>query len=129
MHTIIDTNNADQYQGGFCRDGTPHAPELFLVRPINLPAGKSHAGHAHYIDHVGNLLEGQARIEWRREDGSDEGVIDMLVPSKVLIRADTWHRITALTDMRWECWFARSEAEKLTEAEGRNQWYLEKNNG
>ena len=130
MHLTIDQSNAEMYCGGFAREGTPHAPDsAFFIRPFELKAGQEHKGHSHFIDHVGNLVSGQARVEWRREDGTAEGTIDMLIPSKILIRADTWHRIVALTDITWECWFSRADADKLTDDEGRRQWFLEKHNG
>jgi len=123
----IDESNADQYTDGMCRDGTEHAPEgAFFVRRFVMPAGDVHAGHSHWIDHVGNLVSGQALVRWRREDGSAEGEIEMLVPAKILVRADTWHEITALTPCVWECWFSRDAAEKLTDEEGRRNWYFEK---
>jgi quercetin dioxygenase-like cupin family protein len=126
---IIDRSNADLYRGGFASDGTYLTPDsAFMVRPIDLAAGQRHKGHAHYIDHVGNLVSGQARVHWRREDGSDEGVIEMLVPAKVLIRADTWHEIEAVTDCVWECWFAAASAAQL-DPESRARWYLEKPHG
>ena len=123
---VIDHDNAEQYQGGFARDDTPLAPEgAFFIRPIALKTGEQHAGHSHHIDHVGNLVSGQARIKWRREGGSGEGEIVLLVPSKILIRADTWHEITALTDAQWECWFSRDAADKLSDFE-RTNYYFEK---
>lgn len=127
---VIDAENQSQFAGGFARDETPHAPDAaFFIRPFTLKAGESHKGHSHFIDHVGNLLSGQAEIRWRREDGSDEGVIEMRVPAKILIRADTWHEIVAITDVSWECWFARADAEKLSDEQGRHQWALEKPHG
>lgn len=128
MKTLtIDASNAEAYQGGFARDDQPLSPEgAFFIRPIDLAAGEQHAGHSHYIDHVGNLVSGQALVKWRREDGSAEGEIVLLVPCKLLIRADTWHEITALTPLRWECWFSRDAAQKLTDEEGRRHYYMEK---
>lgn len=119
MNLVIDASNADLYQGGFLGDGG------FYVRPMILKKGTKHKGHSHEIDHVGNLVSGSARVRWRREDGSAEGVTDVLVPAKMTIRADTWHEIEALEDSVWECWFARAEADSLDDRT-RGRFFLEK---
>lgn len=122
----IDASNAEAYQGGFARDDQPLSPEgAFFIRPIVLAPGEQHAGHSHYIDHVGNLVSGQAVVKWRREDGSGEGEIRLLVPCKLLIRADTWHEITAITPVQWECWFSRDAADRMS-AEAQANYYFEK---
>lgn len=117
-HTI-DKSNADLHQGGFVGDGG------FYVRPMTLSKGSVHKGHSHYIDHVGNLVSGAVRVHWRREDGSAEGVTDVLVPAKILVRADTWHQIEALENSVWECWFSRAEADAMND-DAKGSFYLEK---
>lgn len=117
MQLTIDASNAADHQGGFLGDGG------FYVRPIEMRAGAVHKGHSHYIDHIGELVRGKVRIRWRREDGSAEGVVDVLVPALLTIRKDTWHSIEALEPSYWRCWFARAEADT---DEARGSFYLEK---
>lgn len=116
----IDESNADLHQGGFVGG--------FYIRPMRLiNAGECHDGHEHYIDHPMNLIRGSVRIEWRKQATGESGVLDVLVPCKVLIRADTWHKITALEDDTfWECWFSEGEAEKVYGDKNAVPWHMEK---
>ena len=114
----IDASNADVHQGGFVGG--------LYVRPFDMPKGSIHKGHSHYIDHVGDLVSGAVRIRWRREDGSAEGVTDVLVPAMITVRADTWHEIEALEDSKWRCIFSEAEAEKVHGDSNAVPWHLEK---
>lgn len=119
-HDVIDSSNADLHQGGFIGDGG------FYVRQATLPKGSISIGHSHWIDHIGLLVSGAVRIKWKREDGSAEGMIDILVPAKVAIRADTWHEVEALEDSEWECWFAAAEADRVYGSRDAVPWHVEK---
>lgn len=119
MDLTINEQNADLHQGGFIGIGG------FYVRPFEHKKGADYQGHAHHIDHVGNLLDGQVRVHWRDPDGT-AGVIEMLVPSKIHMPKDRWHRIECLTDTaRWECWFAKAEADRMC-LDPETHWTLEK---
>lgn len=96
----VDYANAHLHQSGFFG-------EDIYVRPMELQAGGTHEGHRHNVDHVSNILSVPLRIHWRKEDGTS-GVVDVEMPCKMLIKADTWHRFEALGNpVRWECWFFR----------------------
>lgn len=116
----IDAENADLHRDGFIGG--------FYIRVMpTCNKGDFHDGHEHYIDHPMNLIAGAVRIEWRKPATGQEGVVDVLVPCKVLIKADTWHKITALEDdTRWECWFSEAEAEKVHGHANLAPWHLEK---
>lgn len=116
---IIDESNEALHQGGFVGTGG------FYIRPFSLKAGASWPTHAHYIPHAGNLVSGQARVHW--EDPSGEtGVIEMRVPCKIHMPAERTHRIEAITDVRWECWFSQSEADGIYGDATQVDWTLEK---
>jgi hypothetical protein len=79
-----------------------------------LAYGQEHQGHAHWIDHVSNIIKPPIRIEtWSIHDG-ERSVIDVLVPCKINIPAQTWHKFVALGEegCAWECWFSQKEAEE-----------------
>jgi hypothetical protein len=117
----IDETNADLHQGGFVGEGG------FYVRRWTGHRGQVCKGHAHWIDHVGNLVSGQVRIRWRNPDTGEEGIVEMLVPSKICVRAERWHQIEALTDgVIWECWFAAAEADRVYGSRDAVPWHLEK---
>lgn len=118
MGLTIDDSNAHEHQGGWIGIGG------FYVRAFEHKVGEPYQGHEHYIDHVGNLLSGKARVYWRDRDGT-EGVIEMLVPSKIHMPKDRWHRIEAIEDTRWECWFSKAEADRLC-LDPQTHWTLEK---
>ena len=101
----VDQSNADLHQGGFIGG--------FYVRQMPLlKKGEIHKGHAHYIDHIHNLVRGQIRIDWITPSGEKHSA-ELLVPCKVLIKRDNHHTITALVDdTLGECWFSEAEAEK-----------------
>jgi hypothetical protein len=80
---------------------------------------------AHYIDHVGNLLSGQVRVHWKDPDGTT-GVIEMLRPCKINMPAGRHHRLEILEDTKWECWFAKAEADRIYGDESTVRWTLEK---
>lgn len=116
----IDAMNADLHQGGFIGMGG------FYVRPFTHKKGEVYQGHAHYIDHVGNLVSGAVRVHWRDPDGT-EGIVEMLVPSKIHMPAGRHHRIEPLEDSRWECWFAKAEADRIYGDDAQVRWTLEAN--
>lgn len=115
----IDEKNADIHQSGFI--GT------FFIRPMPVcNSGEHYQGHEHYIDHLMNLVRGSVRIEWERKATGESGIVEALVPCRLLIKKDCWHKITALSDDTfWECWFSEAEALATSEAEAAN-WHLEK---
>jgi len=122
MKKTINQENADIYESGFVGEHT-------YIRRFKLAKGEKKDGHSHYIDHTGNLVSGAARITWHHEtDLMRHGVIDLLVPAKVDIRADCWHEIEALEDSVWECWFSAHEAERVYGVEQAKavNWHLEK---
>lgn len=114
----IDETNIDLHTNGFIGG--------FYIRPMpQLKSGASHDGHEHYIDHLMNLVRGAVRIEWRNKK-SESGVVEALVPCRLLIKADCYHKLTALTDDTfWECWFSEAEAEKAYAGQ-QIPWHLEK---
>ena len=116
---LVDQANADIHQDGFI--GT------FYIRSMPVcNAGQSYDGHEHYIDHLMNLRRGAVRIEWSKPATGESGIVEALVPCRLLIKKDCWHKITALVDdTAWECWF--SEAEALNAYPGEQvPWHLEK---
>lgn len=115
----IDQSNAEDHQGGFVGMGG------FYIRPFQHRAGEVYLGHSHYIDHVGNLVSGAVRVHWKDPDGS-EGVIEMLVPSKIHMPAGRHHRIEPLVDSVWECWFSKAEADRIYCEDSQVNWTLEK---
>jgi hypothetical protein len=127
MTTVIDRSNVHLYQSGYV--GTEDEA-IAYVRPFNMKAGSVHKGHSHYIHHVGVLISGSVRVSWRREDGSAEGVTEILAaPCLLTIRKDTWHEIEALEDSVWWCWFSGAEAEKEYGDSNAVPWHLEKERG
>lgn len=75
------------------------------------PAGHVHAGHEHQSDHQTLLVCGSIAVVARKPqpDGSLEemGRKVFNAPCPIVIRADTWHEITALEDGTvWICAFA-----------------------
>lgn len=75
------------------------------------PAGHVHAGHEHRFDHQTLLVSGAIAVVARkpRPDGAFEemGCKEFRAPCPIVIRADTWHEITALEDNTvWICVFA-----------------------
>lgn len=98
----IDASNAEVHQGGFIGG--------FYIREMSLPAGGESQGHAHFIDHVSNILDAPLRIEWHVPGTDRAGVIEITVPCKILIKAEAWHKFIAYDKpVRWECWFAEDE--------------------
>jgi hypothetical protein len=131
---IIDASNADQWSGGFgdagsdarCR-GMFVADGGFYVREMYYPAGMTHPGHSHYIDHVGVLVDGAAIVRWHHEDNLEEcGEYHLLVPAKIPVLRDRWHSIHFLKPSRWECWFAKAEADRVYGDASKVPWHLEK---
>lgn len=116
---VIDASNADIHQAGFIGG--------FFIRQMPvLNKGETHEGHEHYIDHLTNVVRGAVRIEWENKHKGTSGTLDILVPCRILIKADTWHKFTALEDSTfWECWFSEAEAEKVYNGE-KMPWHLEK---
>lgn len=86
----------------------------FYIRPMSLAWGREHQGHAHWIDHVSNIIKPPVRIETRNLMTEEEITIDVLVPCKLLIPAQTWHKFIPLSEegCAWECWFSQKEAEE-----------------
>jgi hypothetical protein len=120
---VIDASNQLEHAGGFVGTGG------FYVRPMTLRAGMSHAGHKHHIDHVGNLVSGHARVHWEDPRTGEAGVIDARVPCKLHIVAGRTHRIEAVTDVQWECWFAQAEADRIYGAGNDVPYYFEVTHG
>jgi hypothetical protein len=103
---IVDAANADIHQQGFIGG--------FYIRPMRLEAGAKHDGHAHWIDHVSNVLT-PLRIDWRNVETGEEGFVICKVPCKLLVKAKVWHTFSVLDgepEARWECWFSEAEADK-----------------
>lgn len=115
--TRIDAENAQDHQGGFVGTGG------FYIRPFFHKKGDDYQGHAHHIDHVGNLVSGQVRVHWQEGDAS--GVIEMMVPAKIHMPAGRHHRLEIIEDAQWECWFAKAEADRIY-ADAEQNWMLEK---
>lgn len=116
----IDESNQLIYSGGFVGTGG------FYIRPFAIKAGTRKHGHEHWIDHVGNLVSGHARVHWRDPKTGDSGVIDMQVPAKIEIKAERWHEIEAVTDCVWECWFSKAEADRVYGDATQADWIMEK---
>lgn len=85
----------------------------FYIRPMALEWGQEHQGHAHWIDHVSNIIRPPLRIETWDMKNDVRSTIDVLVPCKVNIPAMTWHKFSPLSEAgcAWECWFSQREAE------------------
>jgi hypothetical protein len=85
----------------------------FYIRPMSLEFGQEHQGHAHWIDHVSNIIKPPLRIEMNDMMRDKQWTIDVLVACKINIPAQTWHKFTALSEegCAWECWFSQKEAE------------------
>ena len=100
-HEVIDASNVAMAQAG--------AIGGFYFRPMELPAGGTHEGHAHWIDHVSIVTRAASplRIEWSNPDTGESGTTDVFEPCKLLIKANVWHKFTAIgTPAKWECVFA-----------------------
>lgn len=99
---VIDRTNAHRAQHGLIGG--------FYIRPMSLPPGGVHEGHAHWVDHVSNILQGPLRIEFHNPKTGERGEDEIHEPCKVLILAGVWHRFIAIGDReaRWECWFAEA---------------------
>jgi hypothetical protein len=104
----IDEKNAHLHQGGFVNFGG------FYIRPMGpYKKGEVHKGHAHTIDHLSNIVRGKVRVHWKNPNGTEEGVVEVLVPAKLSIRAEYWHEFEVLEDdTYWECWFSKAEADR-----------------
>lgn len=121
---IVDGTNIDLFRGGFLGLGG------FYVRPFKLKAGARKPGHAHYINHLGLLLSGQARVHWRSPDGAQSGVVEIRTPWAAMhIRADYWHEIEAITDVEWACVFSKAEADRVYGDAANVDWIMEKSYG
>lgn len=114
----VDDSNAGLHQDGFIGG--------FYIRHMGpYPKGQCGHGHAHYMDHVTNILKGPVRVEWSNPKTGASGEVEILVPCKLLIKAEAHHTFFALEDgAEWECWFSEAECEK---ANGRTDlpWHLE----
>lgn len=99
---VIDDANIAQAQSGMIGG--------FYIRPMRLVGkGATHEGHAHWIDHVSNILRGPLQIDWFNPKTGQRGVVEVSGPCKILVKADVEHRFTALGDVaEWECWFAEA---------------------
>lgn len=121
---VVDESNADLFRGGFLGFGG------FYIRPFRLQAGERKQGHAHYINHLGMLLSGRARVHWRKPDGSESGIVELRSSWAALhIRADYWHEIEALTDIEWACIFSKAEADRIYGDAARVDWIMERDSG
>lgn len=119
---VIDDRNIDVFRSGFLGVGG------FYVRPFDIKAGDRKKGHEHYINHLGLLLSGQARVHWRSPDGARSGTVELRKAwASMHIRADYWHEIEAVTDVQWACLFAKSEADRVYGDAADVRWTMEKN--
>lgn len=117
---VIDSSNQLIYSGGFIGDTA-------YVREIELKAGAENPAHAHWIPHVGNSLSGHAVVPWFDLDTREFGVYDIRVPAKIEIPRHRLHQVIAITDIRWECWFYRAEAERIYGDEApKVEWWMDK---
>ena len=116
---VIDASNAGLHQDGFIGG--------FYIRKMGpYAAGRECRGHAHYIDHPMNLVRGQVRIEWSNPTTGESGTVEVLLPCKILIKAEVHHKIIPLVDdTYWECWFSEAEAEKVY-PDQTIPWHMEK---
>lgn len=121
---VVDESNADLFRGGFLGSGG------FYVRPFKLKAGDRKQGHSHYINHLGMLLSGRARVHWRNPEGLQSGIVELRAPWAALhIRADYWHEIEAITDVEWACIFSKAEADRVYGDAARVEWIMERDGG
>jgi hypothetical protein len=114
----IDQENWHLHQGGFVNFGG------FYIRPMGpYQKGERQFGHSHAIDHLSNIVRGKVRVHWKNPKGDEAGVIEVLVPAKLSIRAEYWHEFEVLEDdTYWECWFAAAEADKLVGGRNSVDW-------
>lgn len=85
-----------------------------FIRTLTLEnKGDYHQGHRHNYDHWTNLVQGAVRCE---VDGQEP--MEFRAPSRITIRADDWHKFTALEDHTiYQCIYRQQEREDLyTEA-------------
>jgi len=89
------------------------------IRHMSLEAGQSILGHKHNFDHVTVCRRGRVKLEWLGVVSVDENgapseftvirFIELpayaLQGSRCLVRKDTWHRITAIEESDYECWY------------------------
>lgn len=121
---VVDAQNIDLFRGGFLGMGG------FYPRHFKLLAGQRKPGHEHYINHLGMLLSGQARVHWRSRDGSRSGVVEFREAWALMhIRADYWHEIEAITDVEWVCLFAKAEADRIYGDAAKVDWIMERHDG
>lgn len=121
---LVDAQNIDLFRGGFLGLGG------FYVRPFKLRAGERKPGHAHYINHLGLLLSGHARVHWRSPDGSRSGVVEFRESWAAMhVRADYWHEIEAITDVEWACVFSKTEADRIYGEASKVDWIMEAPHG
>jgi hypothetical protein len=120
---VVDETNADLFRGGFLGLGG------FYLRPFKIAAGGKKPGHQHHINHLGLLLSGQARVNWRAPDGTCGTVEFRAGWASMHIRADYWHEIEAITDVEWACIFSKAEADRVYGDATKVDWIMEAAHG
>jgi quercetin dioxygenase-like cupin family protein len=68
-----------------------------FAKVVQIPAGVRILKHRHNYDHLSILISGVVNLE------TDDGTQTMMAPESVVIKANTYHRVTAVTDATWIC--------------------------
>lgn len=75
------------------------------AKQMHVPKGYSVGKHAHNYDHLSILANGRVCIE------TDEDAKEYSAPVCILIKANLFHKITALDDSVWFCIHATEETD------------------
>ena len=97
----IDIKAVDE-RGALHYFSTDRTGEFLLVYRN---AGTISGQHYHKGNSVGKnpedmlLVQGKANLHWKDLNTNEENTVELMAPTRVLIPANTWHELIAITDI------------------------------
>jgi quercetin dioxygenase-like cupin family protein len=96
--TLFMTENKIEMQDGILDDvSTDFRGAGLLAKYIPLKDGQCVIKHKHAYSHLSVLVKGLVMVE------TDEGSQILEAPASIVIKANLYHKLTALSDALWMC--------------------------
>lgn len=81
-----------------------HFGDGLYAKEIHVPAGEVIGKHVHNYTHFSVLAQGTAIVETDGGDGTRKlKTRQVIKPGLIEVKANVYHKITALTDVTWYC--------------------------
>jgi quercetin dioxygenase-like cupin family protein len=94
---FMQTNNVQMREGVLEDVSTNYVGAGLHVKEIPLKADQCVIKHKHHYDHLSILMSGTVVLE------TDEYTRILEAPTSVVIKANLYHKLTAMTDALWLC--------------------------